>query len=141
MLAITPNLAIDESEISETFVRASGPGGQNVNKVATAVQLRFDVTRSASLSDEVRARLVELARGRISADGILTIDARRYRTQEQNRADARERLQKLILLALEKPKPRHATKPTRASQARRVESKRRRGQSKQARRAKPDFDS
>lgn len=141
MLAITPNLAIDESEISETFVRASGPGGQNVNKVATAVQLRFDVTRSVSLPDEVRTRLIKLTRGRISADGILTIDARRYRTQEQNRADARERLQKLILLALEKPKPRRATKPTRASQARRVESKRRRGQSKQARRAKPDFDS
>lgn len=133
---LTPNLQIDESELSETFVRASGPGGQNVNKVATAVQLRFDVRRSASLPEDVRARLLQLAANRISADGILTIDARRFRTQEQNRADARERLRELILRALEKPKARRATKPTRASQERRVESKKKHSQTKAMRRTK-----
>ncbi len=140
MLTVTPTLEIDESEISETFVRASGPGGQNVNKVATAVQLRFDVQHSASLPEDVRERLLKLAANRISADGILTIDARRFRTQEQNRADARERLRELILRALEKPKTRRATKPSHAARARRLEAKRAHAKLKLMRRAKPTND-
>src|SRR5258707_1119864 len=96
MLNVTPTLAIDDSEIEERFVRASGPGGQNVNKVATAVQLRFDIVRSAALSDEVRQRLTALAGKRVTSDGVLVIDARRFRTQAENREDARERLTDLI---------------------------------------------
>ena len=135
MLSITPNLALDESEILETFMRASGPGGQNVNKVETAVQLRFDIARS-SLPPDVRARLLSQNAARI-ADGILVIHARRFRTQEQNRADARARLIALIQRALVPPKTRRATKPSRASQARRLENKKRRSQTKQQRREKP----
>ena len=137
MLTITPELAIDESELEERFVRASGPGGQNVNKVATAVQLRFDVRRS-SLPDVIRERLLRLAAHRASADGILIIEARRFRTQEQNRQDARQRLAALIRKATDLPKPRRATKPTLAAKRRRVEGKRSRGQLKQMRRATPD---
>lgn len=134
-LTITPTLALDENEIQETFVRASGPGGQNVNKVSSAVQLRFDIPHSA-LPQEVRERLLKLAANRISEDGVLTIDARRFRTQEQNRADARERLRELILRALEKPKTRRATKPSRAAKERRLENKRAHSRTKQLRQSK-----
>ncbi|HZQ05578.1 MAG TPA: alternative ribosome rescue aminoacyl-tRNA hydrolase ArfB [Anaerolineae bacterium] len=139
MLLITPSLAIDESEIQESFVRASGPGGQNVNKVATAVQLRFDVRHSPSLSEDVKARLLRLAGRRVSADGVITIDARRFRTQEQNRADARERLAELIRRAMEAPKVRRATKPSRAAKGRRLETKRKRSKVKRLRRADREF--
>src|SRR5581483_9519438 len=139
MLLITPLLAIDESEIQESFVRASGPGGQNVNKVATAVQLRFDVRHSPSLSEDVKARLLRLAGRRVSADGVITIDARRFRMQEQNRADARERLAELIRRAMEAPKVRRATKPSRAAKGRRLETKRKRSKVKRLRRADREF--
>ncbi len=134
MLVITPTLALDESEIQETFVRATGPGGQNVNKVATAVQLRFDIARSA-LPPDVRARLLTQNAARLSADGVLILTARRFRAQEQNRADARARLAALIQRALVPPKTRRAAKPSRAAHARRLENKRRRSQIKQTRRA------
>jgi ribosome-associated protein len=137
MLTITPDLAIDESELQETFVRASGPGGQNVNKVATAVQLRFDVQHSPSLPDAVRERLRHLAAHRITAEGILLIEARRFRTQEQNRQDARERLAALIRKATEAPKLRRPTRPSRAARERRLQSKRRRSMQKQSRRFTP----
>lgn len=139
MFKLTPTLQLDENEIQETFVRASGPGGQNVNKVATAVQLRFDVPRS-SLPQDIRERLMRLAANRISADGVLTIEARRFRTQEQNRADARQRLAALIEQATRAPKARRPTKLSRAAKARRRENKRARSQVKQARRAKLDRD-
>ncbi len=137
MLQITPTLAIDESEIREEFVRASGPGGQNVNKVATAVQLRFDVAHSPSLPDEVRERLARLAGRRMSSDGVLTIEARRYRTQARNRQDALGRLVTLIRRASEPPKPRVKTTPTRASVRRRLATKRHRSQIKQLRQPVP----
>jgi ribosome-associated protein len=137
MLTITPDLSIDESEIEEKFVRASGPGGQNVNKVATAIQLRFDVQHSPSLPEAVRERLLKLGGNRISVEGVLTIEARRFRTQEQNRQDARERLVTLIQKATEAPKLRRPTRPSLAAQARRLEGKRHRGQIKRLRRAVP----
>jgi ribosome-associated protein len=139
MLAVS-NLVIPEGELNEQFVRASGPGGQNVNKVATAVQLRFDVRRSPSLPDAVRERLLRLATARISQEGVLLIEARRFRTQEQNRLDARQRLAGLIQQALTEPKPRRPTKPTRASKERRLEAKRRAARRKQLRRTAPDRD-
>lgn len=133
MIQVTRNIAIDESEVHEEFVRASGPGGQNVNKVATAVQLRFDVASSQSLPEEVRQRLIGLAGGQITRDGILIIEARRYRTQRRNRQDAFERLVKLIIEAARKPKIRRKSKPTLKSRMRRLEGKHRRAETKRLR--------
>ena len=133
MIHITRTLTIDESEIQEYFVRASGPGGQNVNKVATTVQLRFDVANSRSLPEEVRKRLISLAGNRITEDGILIIDARRFRTQGRNREDATDRLVELIRNAAQRPKIRRKTRPTLASKIRRLESKRRGAESKRVR--------
>jgi ribosome-associated protein len=133
MIYVTPTCAIEEKEIQEEFIRASGPGGQNVNKVATAVQLRFDVQHSSSLPDDVRGRLLTLGGKRITADGVLVIDARRFRTQERNRQDARDRLVALIRKAAEKPRFRRKTRPTAASRQRRLDTKQRRSRTKRAR--------
>jgi ribosome-associated protein len=130
MIPITPTISLDERELTETFVRASGPGGQNVNKVSTAVQLRFDARRSPSLPEAVRARLERLAGGLLTDDGVVVITARRFRTQERNRADALERLVELIRAAAEPPVPRTATKPTAASRRRRLDEKRHRSLTK-----------
>ena len=134
MIHITPTIAIDESEIHYEFIRASGPGGQNVNKVSTAVQLRFDVGTSPSLPDDVRERLIHLAGRRITEDGILIIDARRFRTQDRNRQDGINRLVGLIRKATQRPKRRLKTSPTRVSKMRRIEAKRRRSETKHMRR-------
>ncbi len=122
MLQVTPSIAIREYELSERFVRASGPGGQNVNKVATAVELRFDVAAS-SLPEDVKARLTALAGKRMSAEGVLLIDSRAYRTQAQNRAAARERLVDLVRRAAVRPKARRKTRPSKAARERRIEAK------------------
>lgn len=134
MIQITENIAIDKNEICQEFIRASGPGGQNVNKVATAVQLRFNVKDSPSLPDDVRQRLIRLAGKRINEEGVLIIDARRFRTQERNRQDALDRLVALVRRASEKPKPRRRTRPSLASREHRLETKRQRGQKKRMRR-------
>ncbi len=140
MIPITPDITIDDSAIEERFIRASGPGGQNVNKVATAVQLRFDVANAASLTGDVRARLVRLAGRRMTPDGVLVIEARRFRTRERNRAAARARLTALIRRAAEPPKPRRRTRPPRASKTRRLETKRRRGTVKRTRATVPESE-
>ncbi len=133
-IQVTGGIAISGAEIEERFVRSSGPGGQNVNRVATAVQLRFDAARSPSLSEDVRRRLMRLAGKRLTRDGVIVIDARRHRTQEQNRKDALERLADLIQKASERPRARRPTRPTSASRRRRLESKVRKGRTKRLRR-------
>ena len=133
MLHITDSIAIDESELEEHFVRSSGPGGQNVNKVASAVELRFDASKSTVLDSEVRERLKRIAGSRMTADGVILIDARRFRTQAKNREDARERLAELIRSALARPKRRRKTRPSTASRERRIETKRRRSETKRGR--------
>ncbi len=136
MIHVTDRISIDETELEETFIRASGPGGQNVNKLSSAVQLRFDVRHSPSLSDAVRMRLERLAGRRLTREGVLVITAQRHRTQERNRADARERLIELIREAATPPVPRRPTRPTRASRERRIETKKRRATIKGLRSAK-----
>ncbi len=140
MIRINERIALDEREIEESFVRASGPGGQNVNKLSTAVQLRFNVRQSPSLPDDVRARLIRLAGRRVSQDGILQIIAQRHRTQERNRQDALARLIELIREAAIPPVRRRATKPTFGSKQRRLESKVRRAGVKKLRRSGPGDD-
>src|ERR1700733_10153783 len=140
MIRVTATIALDEREIEENFVRSSGPGGQNVNKLSTAVQLRFDVRRSPSLRDDVRARLERLAGSRLTRDGVLVIIAQRHRTQARNRQDALDRLIDLIRHAAIAPIKRRPTRPTAGSRERRIEGKKRRSGIKHLRRTRPSFD-
>jgi ribosome-associated protein len=140
MIPITRNIAIDEREIEESFIRASGPGGQNVNKLSTAVQLRFDAGHSPNLPPDVRMRLAAIAGRRLTKDGVLIVTAQRHRTQERNRAEALERLVEMIRQAAVAPVPRRATAPTKASRRRRLEKKARRSALKTLRGARPQPD-
>ncbi len=140
MIHVTDSISIDERELEERFIRASGPGGQNVNKLSTAVQLRFDVRRSPSLSAAVRARVERLAGKRLTRDGVLVITAQRHRTQERNRQDALDRLIELIRRAAVPPVPRRPTRPTAGSRERRLQSKKQRSNIKGWRQAKPSLD-
>lgn len=140
MLKITDTLSIDDGELEERFIRSSGPGGQNVNKVATAVELRFDVRRSPSLSTPIAIRLMKLAGKRVNDEGVLVIRADRHRTQDRNRQDARDRLVEMIRAATVVEKPRVKTKPSRAVKARRTDAKKARGEVKSMRRVRTDRD-
>ena len=137
MIEISSSVRIEDSEIQYDFIRASGPGGQNVNKVASSVQLRFDVRNSSSLEPDVKERLIKLAGSRMTADGLLLIEAKRHRTQEQNRFDAIQRFITLIQSALEKPNIRRATRPSRSAKAARMSDKRKHGDVKRTRRLAP----
>jgi len=140
MIRVTDTISLDESELEESFVRSSGPGGQNVNKLSTAVQLRFDVRRSRSLPNDVAIRLMGIAGSRMTKDGVLVLIAQNQRTQERNRADARERLIAMIKEAAVRPIPRRATKPSKSQKRERLEGKKRRSGVKELRRSKPSFD-
>ena len=140
MLEITPDITIPDDELDERFIQAGGPGGQNVNKVATAVQLRFQAARSRALPPEVRERLLRAAGSRMTADGELVITARRFRTQEANRRDARSRLIALIARAMQEPRQRRPTRPTRSARERRMQEKAQRGAIKRRRSERPDDD-
>ena len=140
LIPINCYLFLDDSEIEESFVRASGPGGQNVNKVSSAVQLRFDLSGSRSLPEDVRERLQRLAGHRLTREGVIVIIAQRYRSQERNRQDALDRLVALVRRAAEAPTPRRPTKPSRAAKERRLQAKARRATTKERRQAQPDED-
>jgi ribosome-associated protein len=140
MIPVTAKIALDEREIAEVFIRASGPGGQNVNKVASAVQLRFDARHSPSLPDDVRGRLERLAGSRLTRDGVIVITAQRHRAQARNRDDALARLLDLIRRAAHPPPKRRTTKPPSSARERRIEGKKRRGGIKRLRQSKPSFD-
>jgi ribosome-associated protein len=140
MIRITDTISIDESELSESFVRASGPGGQNVNKVSSAVQLRFDVRHSPSLPDDVAVRLMRIAGKRLTKDGVIVIAAQQHRTQERNREDARDRLFAMIRQAAVRPTPRRPTKVPKAQRRERLDAKKHRAGVKNLRRSKPGWD-
>ncbi len=140
MIRVTPHISISPDEIAESFVRSSGPGGQNVNKVATAVQLRFDAANSPNLNDEVRGKLIMIAGQRATKDGVIVITADEHRLQSRNREAAIERLLELIRAAAHRPKPRRPTRPTKGSQVRRMDSKTKHGATKSTRSRKPEMD-